>query len=280
MKKILACPLVFIFLASFAVQTAIAASKPNRIQISYEPPKESVHQLIHDELQARGVLERLQEFLSPYLLPKVLTIELAGCDGEADAFYDDYVITICYEYLEYLWKNKPEKTTSSGIAPIDAVTGPFVDTSLHEFAHAIFDMYDIPLLGPEEDAADYVAAYIYLQLGPVESSRLIKGTAYAFWFEANSRGPRTMTEFADEHGTPMQRAYNVLCIAYGADAEVFDNIVSNGYLPRERAEYCWEEYEQIEYAYKTLIGPHIDKALAKKIFKQSWLGDYKKPKPR
>lgn len=279
MKKTLVLVIGCIFLATIATTTAIAKPKPDRIRIQYVPPKEPEHQVIYEDMQERLALERIQEFLSPYLLPKTLKLELAGCDGEADAFYGDEVITICYEYLQYLWDNRPEKTTASGIEPADAIVGPLVDTTLHEFAHALFDMLDIPVFGPEEAAADYLAAYIWLQLGEEESVRLIRGTTYAFWFEENSKGPRTMTEFADEHGTPMQRAYNVLCIAYGADEKVFDDIVSGGHLPRERAEYCWEEYEQVQHAYDELIRPHIDNALAKKIFKYNWLSDLEKPDP-
>jgi hypothetical protein len=280
MKMTLLLTILCMFLATITATTATAKSKPDRIRINYVPPKEPAHKTIYDDLQERRTLEKLQEFLSPFLLPKTLEIRLAGCEGEADAFYGDDVITICYEYVEYLWNNKPEKTTPSGIEPIDAFVGPLIDTSLHEFAHALFDMLDVPLFGPEEAAADYLAAYIYLQLGPVESVRLIRGTAYAYWFEAQSRGARTMTEFADEHGTPMQRAYNILCIAYGADEKVFDVIVSGGALPMERAEYCWEEYEQVEYAFNELIGPHIDKALAKKVFNRAWLGNLEKPELR
>ena len=279
MRTSLILAVVCTLLATIPVMTAVAAPKTDRIKIHYDPPGEPEHKELHDYLRERRVLERLQEFLSPFLLPRTLKIEVAECDGEADAFYGDDVITICYEYVIYLWHNKPEKTTPSGIAPSDAVTGPFVDTSLHEFAHAIFDMFDLPVLGPEEDAADLVAAYIYLQLGPVEARRLIMGTAWAFMFEANKKGTPTMTEFADEHGTPAQRAYNVWCIAYGADSRLFDDIVSKGLLPMERAEYCHEEYEQIEDAFEDLISPHIDRALAKKIFKGDWLDEPAKETP-
>jgi len=270
LKNILSTVIVCISLASI---TAIAAPKSNRVTFHYEPPKNPEHQLIYDLFKERRVLERLQEFFSPYLLPRTLEIELTGCDGEADAFYGDDVITICYEYLQDLWNNMPEKTTPSGVAPFDTVVGPFFDTCLHEFAHALFDVFQTPVLGRQEDAADQVAAYIYLQLGPAESRRLIKGTAWAFWNEADKKGVQPVTEFADDHGTPRQRAYNVLCIAYGADTELFQEFVSKGVLPVKRAETCEEEYEQVQDAYEELIEPHIDKALAKKIFSRSWLNN-------
>jgi hypothetical protein len=154
--------------------------------------------------------------------------------------------------------------------------GPFFDTSLHEFAHALFDMHELPVLGREEDAADRVAAYIYLQLGKEEARRLITGTAYAHFTGAKSDdSAQTVKEFsedfAEEHSTPEQRAYNVLCIAYGADPKLFGDVVTNGYLPKERAETCPEEYEQVQDAYETLIEPHIDNDLKDKILDKTWL---------
>jgi hypothetical protein len=55
--------------------------------------------------------------------------------------------------------------------------------------------------------------------------------------------------------------YNVLCIAYGADKQLFGDIVEKGYLPKED---CKDEYQQVAYAYEKLIGPHADRGRAKK----------------
>ena len=85
--------------------------------------------------------------------------------------------------------------------------------------------------------------------------------------------PPTMTRFADVHGTPAQRFYNVLCVAYGADAQLFGDMVQKGYLPKERAEDCKGEYQQVADAYEKLIGPHVDRSRAKKVFDKSWLPD-------
>ena len=135
-------------------------------------------------MKERRALEQLQEFVSPFRLPRTLEVSLAGCDGEADAFYGDDAITICYEYIDELWKNMPAETTAAGVAPIDTVIGPLFDTSLHEFGHALFDMFNLPVLGREEDAADQVSAYLTLHLGKAEARRVIMGTAYAFKTEA------------------------------------------------------------------------------------------------
>ena len=82
-----------------------------------------------------------------------------------------------------------------------------------------------------------------------------------------------MTAFADEHGTPAQRFYNVLCIGYGADPELFADVVEKGYLPKNRAEGCEDEYKQAAKAFKRLIAPHVDRKLARKVHDKSWLPD-------
>ncbi len=245
--------------------------KTNQVRISYVSPENPAYQHIYTLLkEERHTLEKLQEVLSPFRLPWTLEISLAECDGEADAMYGNGTITICYEYIDELWKKMPAKTTA-GIEPIDTVVGPFLDTVLHEFAHALFDYIDPPILGREEDAADQVSAYIYLQLGKTEARRLIMGTVYTYMLEVKDTDPPSMEEYADEHSTSEQRAFNLLCIAYGADPELFEDVVKMGGLPDERIAICEEEYEHIAFAYQTLIGPHIDPDLAKKIFDRTWL---------
>jgi Putative metallopeptidase len=249
-----------------------AAARANRVSVSYVPPKNALHQPIYEQLQKVSFLEKLQQFLTPFQLPRALLVKVAGCDGDANAFYEKDVITVCYEYIEQLRKTMPAETTVDGVTPFDALAGPLIDTCLHEFAHALFEMLEVPVLGREEDAADQVSAYIMLQLGKVEARRLIGGVAHAYQTEAvAATAPLTMTHFADVHGTPAQRFYNVLCIAYGADKQLFGHVVQRGYLPKERAEDCEGEYRQAARAYEKLISPHVDRSRAKKVFDRSWL---------
>jgi hypothetical protein len=273
MRAVLMLVITWTVLAPEIVTTAqAAAGRANRVTVSYVPPKNAAHQSIYEQLKEVSFLEKLQQFLAPFRLPRALLVKVEGCDGDANAFYENDVITVCYEYIEDLRKTMPAETTAAGVAPIDALVGPLFDTCLHEFAHALFEMLRLPVLGREEDAADQVSAYIMLQLGKVEVRRLIGGVAYAYKTEAEAATkPPTMTHFADMHGTPAQRFYNVLCIAYGADKQLFGDIVEKGYLPKDRAKDCEDEYQQVAYAYEKLIGPHVDRARAKKVFDKRWL---------
>jgi hypothetical protein len=282
MKAVLALVIGCIVLVPQIVTTAqTLPAQPGRTSVRYVPPKNPAHQPIYEQLKEMRFLEKVQEFLSRVRLPRTLLVKVEGCDGDANASYDKDIIVVCYEYVDELWKTVPEERTEAGVTPVDALVAPLFETTLHEFAHAMFDMLGVPVLGREEDAADQVSAYIMLHLGKAEARRLVAGAAYAFKTEAEAApAPPTMKQFADAHGTPAQRFYNLLCIAYGADAQLFGDMVEKGDLPKERAEDCKDEYRQVAYAYEKLIGQHIDPILMKTVSDKNWLPDAKWRVPR
>jgi hypothetical protein len=244
--------------------------RSDRIQISYVPPKTPAHETVFQLLKERKVLERFKEFLSPLRLPRTLRLKLAGCDGDSNAWYDDDAITVCYEYVDDLLKNAPKEVTPAGVTRMDAIVGPTLEVFLHEVGHAVFDYLSVPVFGREEDAADQFAAFLLLKFAKDDARRLIVGVAYAYHTEASVPSTKK-NPFADEHGLPAQRFYNVLCTAYGADPKLFGDLVDKGYLPKERAEGCDDEYEQITRAMTRLIWPYVDPTRAKQVRAKRWL---------
>ena len=244
--------------------------RSDRMQISYVPPKNAAHETVFRLLKERQVLEKLKKILSPLRLPRALRLKVEGCDGESNAWYDDDAVTVCYEYLDDILQNAPQETTPAGVTRADAIVGPTLEVFLHEVGHAVFDYLGVPVLGREEDAADQFATYVLLQFAKSDARRLIAGVAYTEHVEA-SKPSTKKNPFADEHGLPAQRFYNVLCIAYGADAKLFADVVEKGYLPKERAEGCTDEYEQVARAMTKLIRPYIDQTLAKRVRAKRWL---------
>jgi hypothetical protein len=255
--------------------------EPDRVDVEYVPPKSSAHNALYKLVREQRILEEIRDLLEPFRLPQRLLIRTEGCDGQVNAWYDDGVITVCYEYLDWVWQSAhPEQTTAAGIAPIDALTGPVIQIILHEAGHAVFDLLKVPIFGREEDAADQFSVYLMLEAGKEEARRLINGDAYQYRSGVQSENQNIATKrFAQVHGTMAQRFFNILCLAYGADEELFKDIVANGYLPKERAEGCGDEYAQVAYAFKTLIGPYIDLKLAANFYK-NWLPPIHSPVPR
>ena len=47
---------------------------------------------------------------------------------------------------------------------------------------------------------------------------------------------------------PVQRFYNLLCMAYGSDPQTFGDLVDKGYLPQARAKGCRTEYGEARRA--------------------------------
>ena len=67
---------------------------------------------------------------------------------------------------------------SEGVTADDAKVGQVLFLTLHEVGHAVFDIFNVPIFGSEEDAADNFATYIMLQFA--EARRLIRGAAWAW----------------------------------------------------------------------------------------------------
>jgi len=245
--------------------TSNVPMKPGQIRIEYVSPPNPAHQEIYERVKQRRVLERFKDYLRPIRLPGPMLLKFDGCDGESNAWYDpeNHAVTICYEYIDEALHNAPQDTTAAGVTRDDAIVGPGIEAFLHEIGHALFDMLKVPILGREEDAADQIAAYSLLQLGKDEARRTIAGVAYTYRHEAQGQTPK-MKQFADVHGLPVQRFYNLLCMAYGADPVLFADLVEKKYLPESRARGCADEYKQVTYAVQKLISPYMDRKLSKK----------------
>jgi hypothetical protein len=260
--------------AGLLLATAVAATrnlsaapkaKANSIDIDYVEPKLAANREIYKLVKERQGLEKIRDLLSPLRLPHRLLLQTRDCEGTSNAFSNEDSVIVCYEYLDDIWKNAPAQTTPAGVAPIDALIGPFVDVFLHEAGHAVFATLQIPLFGREEDAADQFSTYIMLKFDKEEARRLILGSAYQYKGDLSAPTVTIKQQsFADDHGTSAQRFYNLLCTAYGADPKFFHDFVEKGFLPEDRAIICEREYLQLAHAFDTLIGPHVDKTLAQK----------------
>ncbi len=255
-------------------------ARPNRVRIAYDPPKTPLHQALYDMLKERLVLETVQQILSPFRFRTELTIKTMGCDGMINSWYNTDgsmpTVHMCYELLQDILQTAPKETTPSGGTPRDAVVGQFLFWTLHEFGHAAFDLYSVPLFGREEDAADQFAVYIMLQFGKDRAHQLVEGAAYAanqFMknYQQNPEVEKRLEKYSSVHGLPEQRFYNFMCMAYGADPQTFADVVENGFLPKKRAGNCSYEYETFSKAWHAEISPHIDQQMARTVLDTTWL---------
>jgi hypothetical protein len=221
---------------------------------------------IYQRMKQREVLEELSAFLAPLKLPKTLRVRTKPC-GEVNAFYnpDEWTVNICYEWIDATETFAP-RGTSEGFTRQEIIVGGFVGVVLHEMGHAVNDIFNIPVLGREEDTADQVAGFIMLQFGKDVARTAVKGMAYVWLTFARQSG----AAYWDVHSTPGQRFYNFLCIGYGGDPQTFKDLVDK-WLSKERVETCPHEYQQVKNAFVKTILPHIDQELMKKVQSRRWL---------
>jgi hypothetical protein len=247
------------------------------LQIEYKEPTNPNHRPLHERLKRRSVLEQYRDFMSPLRFRRSLHVALQGCNGTINAFHQAGRITYCYEFLAETQRQVAETNVLPGFRREDAIVGGFVSTLLHETGHAIFYLFDIPIFGREEDAADAIAAYVALQFGAPTARRILTGTAFV-WRAAEltrqkNNSKRRFEDYADEHGTDAQRFFNTLCIALGSDVVHRTNTFSDfiPLLPERRRTHCGKEYLHVKNSFAKFVLPHVDEALMKKVRATQWL---------
>lgn len=244
----------------------------DRIEIEYLKPSASHLLPIYESMKEHQILERLKQFLSPLILPVKLKITMHEC-GVTNAYWGGraHGLSLCYEWFDFAERIAPKEATPEGYSRDDAITGMFLQVTFHELGHGMFDIYNIPVLGREEDAADQMAGFILSQFGPDIARRTLPAAAYVWQklYEAGGDWPHWL--YSDEHGHSLQRSYNYLCMAYGSDPVTFAYYVDSGLLPKERAVNCKREYDQLLNAFQKTMLPHIDPDKLKAVQDKKWL---------
>lgn len=281
------------------VQPVVA---PNpKIVINYNPPATAKYQAVYGRLQQRKALETLQIFLAPLILPRELRIETAECGiKEGAPPYKQYVaggpITICYEYVDLVEQLAPPEPDADvkeyHIAHYDAegpiyvdretaIAGAVIQELLHNVALAAFDLYEIPVWGRMEDAADDVASLLMLQFGTDTALKTVKGAAW-FLIKSNEKntpsGSYRYSYLGAVRPPAKQRYFNLICMAVGGNLDKFSNFVAIDHnagaleFSVRQAASCQFEYEKIVAAFRgTLLDKHVDQAVLKVTRTIDWL---------
>ncbi len=93
------------------------------IEIAYIEPTNAEHRPLYERLKQRQVLEQLRQFLAPLQLPRKLKVQLRGCRGSVNAWYSNYEVTLCYEYVSWIEDLAPKENTPE-VTREDAIDRP------------------------------------------------------------------------------------------------------------------------------------------------------------
>jgi hypothetical protein len=251
-----------------ATQTVPAAGA--QVHTKYEAT--TTFSAVRDLLARHKVLEKAQVFLSPLRLPRELTLRAAEC-GTSSVPYDGQkgIITICYEAVADI-QALAKGATSDPNDLAGLVTGGVVEEVLHRMALAILQVFDVPVWGRQDDAADMLGAFLMMQFDERTANVALLGAAQLFVYKTSALGK---VDYVSDVSPPAQRFYNFLCIAVGNDPIDFGGLVDKGFLPADRARGCRGEYEKVRRAFDMRLMPHIDADLVVKVRATDWLREDK-----
>ena len=228
-------------------------------------------------LKNTEILEYQAEFLNENLrLSYDIEIIAREC-GEINTFYKQISnagqIVMCYEMIDDLfetWELFNEEAPDTHMLA-DYVYDTLYYILYHEVAHAIIDVYDIPITGFQEDVADQFAALMILYLyddetgshAPGQSTMRNVMTYYTYedqyWdviykkSATSNNGQINVKPYMQNHGTDMQRLENMLCYAYGADPAHNQDLIISDILSEDTTEDCKTGYYQINSSWNKLL---------------------------
>ena len=192
-----------------------------------------------------------------------LTIKFTEC-GRVNAFYTpaSKTVTMCYELSDRISQvlNQKYSTQPSNVRST-LIGGANFFILLHELGHALIDLKEIPVIGGEEDAADRMAAVFLLSSNNGSNNKsqtklAIQGASTFFW--QSKRGViekifPTQNYFADEHLLDEQRTYNLVCLAYGSNQDLYSDVARAYKIPDARLRRCREEYADANQSVSKLL---------------------------
>jgi len=240
----------------------VRAEDKGDFKVVYEKVASPDYREIQAIFRGTKLLEETANALNEELaLPVDVTVALREC-GTADASYEReaHRISLCYELVSAFADvflrdaRRPEDAERAGAA----VGGATVFVLFHEAGHALIDLYQIPVEGREEEAADQLATLVLLSGGKEGEGAALDGASTLLAEEEDPAGKALLDRlpFWSGHGLAARRCSNVICWVYGRNPAGFQEQVDATALPPERARGCAAEYERISKEWDVLLAPY------------------------
>ncbi|HSU82573.1 MAG TPA: DUF4344 domain-containing metallopeptidase [Thermoanaerobaculia bacterium] len=231
-------------------------------KVVYEKVKSPDNRELQEIFRGTQLLEETARALNEKLsLPADVTIAPREC-GAADATWeaDRHRISICYELVGdfaelFLRAGKTVDAEKAGAA----VGAANLFVVFHETGHALITLYQLPVAGREEEAADQIATLILLGSGKEGGSTAVDSASVLLVQQRNAAVQARLARlpFWSGHGFNEARLTDILCWVYGRDPQAFQELVGDGTLPAARAQGCAAEYEKVAKAWSEPLAPYL-----------------------
>src|SRR4051812_40764631 len=180
----------------------------------------------------------------------------AAAEQSAKQVLDQQIVEIAHMFQKDPRYNKG-KTPQQIKDSVEFVTGNVLFVLAHETAHAMIGEMGIPVLGKEEDAADALATIVAIKMGVSFADRVVVNAARG-WFLSDQRDRMQgiPTNFYDEHGMDLQRAYSIVCLLVGGKPERFSGLANEVKLPEERQASCQDDFSNASWSWEQALKSH------------------------
>jgi hypothetical protein len=241
---------------------SLQALAKGKFILHFDHPKKSPYSDIAYVLSKSKDFHRIIEGLNKeFKLPRDITVKFQMSEGP---YYNAATrqIGMSYQFIEYisqLYVRFYPKAASKEVIKFTLQSSVFL--FYHELAHALIDVYKLPIVSNEETAADNLAVILALEHTTLGYD-IVMNTAELFdLFDANVKGYKE-SDLWDEHILDSQRFYNIICLAYGKHPkQVKTELLEVGSdemlrFFKKKKEYCRGKYARQYSAWKKLLLPY------------------------
>lgn len=243
-------------------QRANKKTNPESFKLVLEQPKHKSSYVYYDLFQSnRRIHDVVDGFNELFNLPKTITIRL--WDEPEPTIGPHYNIkeksvNMSYEFLsitQKLFEIYEDDIIEEYNLLEDKVIDNFEFALYHELAHALIDVLELPVIGPEEDAADALAIIILTTF--LENAEHI-ALAAAELFMVTSEIEVSDSDFWGEHSLDIKRFYNINCWLYGSAPKQFLEIMKSLDVSDTRMDRCVDNFNQLQKSWLKLLKPNLN----------------------
>jgi Putative metallopeptidase len=243
--------------AGIAGQGPQGRAERGRFLVWYAKPRNSDERLLVGLIKASKLGEVMTSLGQSLIIPRNVTIAVKG--GQSGPFYnpDTHIIVLHHPFLELgakVYSAEYPKISDYELGKALASLEYFV--LFHEIGHALVDLWNIPVLGREEDAVDGFSTIFMTEFVPDGGQIALWGADF-FDYLGRHEGRFGRSDFADEHSLDPQRAYSIACWVYGSNPKKYGGLAD--VIPHERLVRCPAEYRKLRKAWFQFLRPHISR---------------------
>ena len=234
----------------------MAASAPiHRFRVVYVKPRNKAEATIQSLVKLSRLTDVMAALSRRFILPRDVTVVVTpGPNGphydpakNVIVFNDDFSALVLN-----VFSSEYPRISQYRLGVLFASVEYFV--LFHEIGHAFVRMYDLPILGKEEDAVDAIST-VFMTEFVRNGGQVALAAADLFGYLGSRHGKYGTVDFANEHSLDLQRMYDIACLVYGSDEKKWARV--GAFIPAERRARCTDEWRQKEHAFRVLLRSHI-----------------------